>query len=1128
MIKEYGKEAQCWTPFIQQCIKCETFIYSEHSSKSVSDIVETKLILLDRVYSGSDCWQNKIDSILTAYKEVYDGLPVCKKAKSTLSESIDECYDEEVIHYEDTYTCTLRVYDGKTEAIPFDSKKRVVVIRNWGNRRGAFDGDTVTVGIFPDNPQNKCYGRVITAQRNGAVKLLCHVSADNPNDFFPIDNKNPMIRCCLLKRLYKTNEEDDQNILVFKEDSLKLDSKVIAVPQIKEIYKLSKAQRMIFLVRYIRWGKRKKNPLGIVIGAYRKGYTFSEAENLLKIQYGVHYNDNEPTAQNSCDYTMMRNDDFQSKPFTIDPEGAMNLDDAISVKRLTGGKPQEYLIGVHIINVAKHVARDSIEDKYAKSKFISVYGRKKGNKVMHMLPKEKRSQLSLRPGKLRDVISITCKITIDRDQPGKPILNDLEDTRIEQAQISSALQLTYENAHRLIVDDIPINNDQDSDLPLQEAIKVAYDIAVGMRRRRLHDSHAAHMYDYDKPEDMKCWKSPLLVKELMIWANSKVAEEIHSLYPDAAILRRQQPPNEKEIEEYVDESKNILHYSLCLSRYSKPKVPLSNSESLIIPFDIFGEIRKTLNDENITLLISLLSSDRLYPQLAGAHSKICPKFQPAEYCSTERDQTDASAYRHHSLCLDKYTHFTSPLRRYIDLQVQRILLESLKEVSQRFEFSHEEHLELCTLANERSKNSSNFEKEIEKLELADMLKSNSQVYSASISMVQKGIIKLVFHHLEFKSLCNTEEMRLKISNLSANREMDHYYQWTVRITSLKKDLVASLLQSPPLPISKYKGSIDETSDTFIKVYSNSILKRHKLFAYTLKASQQSLFIEVPSEVWVKIHEFINDPDKINMDEIKHILQQISLPPSPTKVDSLTPDINSPFMDCYIKVPLKESSILRVWLTGSFRRHSISPAIQLVKISPLLFICVQHNTYPAEYFSDISLAQASKVNYCNLTGYIDLWKKVLLAEAAENTIKECQPMIKVIHDVHLNWTNFEATRSGMGYVCRAPIKMVLSERFVSQCNEFFKITKGDLLCVRYGCDPHHSQRAVFHFVVHNIEGESPKTVSMEPVGHNIMNRYVSKAMKEVLQSRDSTCQVQVIPLTTSYRYATIITGIITID
>lgn len=522
---------------------------------------------------------------------------------------------------------------------------------------------------------------------------------------------------------------------------------------------------------------------------------------------------------------------------------------------------------------------------------------------------------------------------------------------------------------------------------------------------------------------------------------------------------------------------------------------------LEIPLETLKNIKSLISDGKLTILKNLLTSDRLYPQLAVADSNIRSEFQPAEYCCTERDRTEVSEYRHHSLCLDSYTHFTSPLRRYVDLQVQRMLSEKLiKDSSQRIQFTHKEHLELCTLANEKSKKASHFEKDMKILNLAGEFVSNSEVYYAFISMTQKGTIKLLFPQLDLKYL----HMKLRISNLSAKRDDSKHYKWNVRITSLEGDLAGSLPQSSPLPSSL------TNSDILMKIYLSSDTDKQVIVVQDHKAKQQKIVVTVPSKCWAVTHEFIKNPTEENMKRLKQILPP--LPGSHTSPTSVS--CNALFVDFSVKVPLKDSCILRVWLTGSMRRHLMSPALQLVEISPLLYICVQHNTYPAECFSDIQLPQASKRSYSNISEYIELWKKVLLAEAAENTIRDCQPMIKVIHNVHLKWPELIRGKE-TGYICDGSVEMKLTKRYTDQCHAFFMVKQGDLLCVRYGCNfqDRSQKRSVYHFVVDKVsdDREDNKTVFMKPVGD--MNKRVSREMKKVLES---ACQVQIISTSASYR------------
>ena len=252
-----------------------------------------------------------------------------------------------------------------------------------------------------------------------------------------------------------------------------------------------------------------------------------------------------------------------------------------------------------------------------------------------------------------------------------------------------------------------------------------------------------------------------------------------------------------------------------------------------------------------------------------------------------------------------------------------------------------------------------------------------------------------------------------------------------------------------------------------------------------------------------------------------------------------------FLDCDVKLPLKESDPVKVWLSWSSKEPVISPAIQLLEVSPLLRVCLQHNTYPAECFSDPDLQNASREEYYSVGLYADLWKKVLLAEAAAKSVHECQPI--VILGVHLEWPELKIPDNCIETQHCSPtdsIKMVLPAKFVENCSEFFRIRVGDLICARYGCDLHtdNSVRAVYHFVVHYIEegkqeskqesqprrrrkkksGSKPPsneetTIFLEPVGS--INCQVSSEMNKKLESKDEKhlCEIQIVPMSVSYRY-----------
>ena len=142
-----------------------------------------------------------------------------------------------------------------------------------------------------------------------------------------------------------------------------------------------------------------------------------------------------------------------------------------------------------------------------------------------------------------------------------------------------------------------------------------------------------------------------------------------------------------------------------------------------------------------------------------------------------------------------------------------------------------------------------------------------------------------------------------------------------------------------------------------------------------------------------------------------------------------------------------------------------------------------------------------------------------------SIERCQPT--VIQGVHLQWPKFYIPKECIEeqfFVPRGCVKMTLHNDFVDHCYEFFRINVGDLLCVRYGYDSHQSVKSVYHFVVHDVKINEQMEQKVEHKENVVflksisdMNCRVSENMKNVLESKKNTCEVQLIQLKDSYRY-----------
>ena len=1147
MIAQHDKSYQTWTPYIKQCMECNTFSYAD--SLDPSDFIQATHQLYQCVYrdtiSEDSFTSRPLDSIIKAYKKLFESTPECQKAKLALTSGKDarllwsieeernECDvpAEEEEQYSDRYLCNLKMYTFRyAEGIPYDGAKSIVKFHGAKYRRGAFDGDTVEVGITENVSPGKCYGRILKVTERGSdLKFVCRVSTDNPIIFYPIDRKNPKLLNLPRISRYLLNKKEiaeincsylkSNDVVVFSplSNDTEGDNGDVPLPQIVQVIPLSVARDMLFLVSFVKWEEKYRSPLGIVTGAYRKGHTLYNAERLLKFVHSVEYNSTgEGSSATVSDAHRDVTLDLYDRAFTIDPEDVQNLDDALSIIKLGVDKEgcKVYQLGVHIINAARHITPGSEEDMRARNKGISVYGGEKG-KIMHMLQSSlTRCQLSLAPGKVRDVITVMCTITVDDTIT-------FGDVSIHPAQLVSSIQLTYQQAQEIMEGRTPDNCvmavsefDEDIDNPtLQQSLDLLYAIARDRRQNRLQDS--AFAYDVNETKEAHCWQAHLLVEELMIWANNEVAKHIYSLYPNTAILRKQAAPNEEAKNAIVDSNHSAMAFSFHLSQYLEGRDNSSVELKLAIPHSTLEQMNKALDENNSTLLAHLLSSDRLYPQLAAVGSEFRSISLRSVYCCTS-SQASSQDYRHDSLHLDQYTHFTSPMRRYVDIEVQRMLLE-LSDQRQEREFIPEKQTELCLALNTRKRNASDFERSLKNVRFSHRLAESSEVCTAFISKEEKNSIELAFPDLELSNF-PIQANSLRITSFVSFSKEEGLYVWKVHITTLKSDFATGLLSLQGTSVHQFNAQLSANQD-LVKAFAASSDTSLDIEKFALSHDNSTVF--VPSALWAEVQEFVKNPSARKMEKVRQIIPE--LPQSKPQGGEVSKMYQ--FLDCDIKASLKKSDVLKLWLTWSTREPVISPAVQLVEISPLLRICLQHNSHPAECFSDPNLLPASKPVYSSIETYVDLWKKVLLAEAAEKSVKESQPII--IRDVSLTWPHLEIPDNcieEIHYVPTGPIKMTLPKHFIEHCYEFFRVGVGDLVCVRYGCDPHQSARAVYHFVVHYIEewpskddrnSADPEKITIAMVSVGEKNCHVSDIMKQKDQLK-SLCEVQLLELSPSYR------------
>ncbi|CAF2585119.1 unnamed protein product [Rotaria sp. Silwood2] len=318
---------------------------------------------------------------------------------------------------------------------------------------------------------------------------------------------------------------------------------------------------------------------------------------------------------------------------SIDPPGCTDIDDALHCRLLENGN---FECGVHIADVTHFVRPNTALDLEARERGTTVY---LTDRRIDMLPVLLSGNLcSLRGGEERFAFSVRWEIT-----PDAKIVN----TIFHKSIIKSKSAMTYEQA-QTIKDDSGINDE------IALSLRHLHSIAAQLRQKRLdkgalvlESSEVRFQLDTETHDPLSVMNKELretnwLVEEFMLLANISVAEKIYELFPDCACLRKHPAP------------------------------PISNFDPLVKAaetkgFQIKANTGKELAD---SLDQAVLLAHPYFNTMLRMLATRC-MMQAVYFCSGF--ESDIKSFEHYGLATPIYTHFTSPIRRYADVLVHRLL-----------------------------------------------------------------------------------------------------------------------------------------------------------------------------------------------------------------------------------------------------------------------------------------------------------------------------------------------------------------------------------------------------------------------------------------------------------------------
>jgi len=403
------------------------------------------------------------------------------------------------------------------------------------------------------------------------------------------------------------------------------------------------------VVRIVEWPEKAQNPVGEVLDVLGKAGDQQTEMHAILAESGLPYKYPEAAEKAAQKISPLitqkeiqsREDFRDTLTFTIDPKDAKDFDDALSIKQLPDNM---WEIGIHIADVTHYVKQETLIDKEAANRATSIY---LVDRTIPMLPEVLSNELcSLRPQEDKLCFSVIFEMS---DQA------EIKNYRIRRTVINSNRRFTYEEAQQII---------ETKEGDCKDAILTMDRLAKILREKRF-DAGAINFDRVEVKFDIDPDGRPLgvyfkeeqdankLIEEFMLLANKTVAEHIGKpegkAKPKTFVYRVHDSPNPDKVENLA---KFVRRFGYKLKDKGTSQEISKSINSLLD--DIQGK-----KEQNLIETIAIRTMAK------------------AIYTTTNLG--------HYGLAFKYYTHFTSPIRRYPDMMVHRLLekyLDGGRAVSQ--------------------------------------------------------------------------------------------------------------------------------------------------------------------------------------------------------------------------------------------------------------------------------------------------------------------------------------------------------------------------------------------------------------------------------------------------------------